>query len=256
MTLRDALFEKNSAHPQKQSSRSRRVRFGFATLHNSRSCPTMSSAASSTTGTLYSIRNDQVSKQRRKSSFKKESSPSRSASCSASTWSTPSKCLHFGVVDVYEFDVIVGDNPFVKSGCPIAVGTMQSHSVVNLEYYETYCKSPHKKTRDELRVGVLDRAQRLLRAGFSLTEIAEGTLEAERVKRERAETNRNIKWDGVHHVTETLKRTFLLRPTRSTRHLIVSTATTLSSALAAKTTATTLTFTPSIEQTPRVARSA
>jgi hypothetical protein len=42
----------------------------------------------------------------------------------------------------------------------------------------------------------------LLGAGYSLNEIADATFEADTIKRSRAETNRQQKWDGVHAMME------------------------------------------------------
>jgi hypothetical protein len=43
---------------------------------------------------------------------------------------------------------------------------------------------------------------RLLDAGYSIHEIANGTLEVLKTKQQRSDTNRNHRWDGVNAFVE------------------------------------------------------
>mmetsp|Transcript_8009 Transcript_8009/g.21668 ORF Transcript_8009/g.21668 Transcript_8009/m.21668 type:complete len:140 (+) Transcript_8009:211-630(+) len=89
-------------------------------------------------------------------SYKKSQSSASTASASISesslsgcedlaTCTLPYKKVDFDQIEVYEFPYILGDNPAVSSGAPIALGTELLHyESMGLEVYE-YSRSKEKK---------------------------------------------------------------------------------------------------------------
>jgi hypothetical protein len=153
---------------------------------------------------------------------------------SSSTTTEEKKSLEFGNVEIYEFRTIVGDNPEVSDGCPVALhpnGDRQVR-VLHVSIYEKHRSKLKQKSKDKLRLSVYERAQRyvrgldsrswpisrivryrsltllsahfyrLLDAGYSIHEIADGTLEALKTKQQRSDTNRSQRWDGVNAFVE------------------------------------------------------
>jgi hypothetical protein len=151
------------------------------------------------------------------------------SSSSSSFSSLIHKRLDFGVVEVYEFSVTVGDNPAVLSGCPIATGTMQKHSVVDFDLYEKEFKSTTKKTYDELRFSLHERNALLVEAGFSIPEIAKGRVEATKIREQREATRRKLKRDKQRaEKVQRLVQLLVSRPIRLTQRTTPTTTTTAS----------------------------
>lgn len=100
------------------------------------------------------------------------------------------KNVTFGDLTVYEHPLEMGDNPAVSSGAPLMIGwKAQSTSTRNLDLYE-YMHPQRRHGRKQLAIPVQDRAQILLKRGYSLTDIASAAMTVEEIKRQRAETLR------------------------------------------------------------------
>ena len=85
-----------------------------------------------------------------------------SSSSSFTTEETNKRCLEFGNVEIYEFRTIVGDNPEVSDGCPVALhpkGDRQPR-VLHVSIYEKHRFKLKQKSKDKLRLSVSERAQR------------------------------------------------------------------------------------------------
>lgn len=64
------------------------------------------------------------------------------SSSSSFLYDRHNKCLGFGEVEVFEFPVIIGDNPEVSDGCPIALGAFGRRTeVVHVSMYERHRKA-------------------------------------------------------------------------------------------------------------------
>ena len=66
--------------------------------------------------------------------------------------------LCFGNVEVIEFAVIVGDNPEVSDGCPVALDwNVLRSTCLHVTIYENY--RSQRRAKDSLRLSVRDRAE-------------------------------------------------------------------------------------------------
>mmetsp|Transcript_1397 Transcript_1397/g.2426 ORF Transcript_1397/g.2426 Transcript_1397/m.2426 type:complete len:182 (-) Transcript_1397:216-761(-) len=107
-------------------------------------------------------------------------------------------------ITIYEFPIVIGDNPAVSSGCPITIGwKCQKKDVRNLEFYEYLRRTERRKDRQNLKMPMDQRSQLLLRSGCSVEKIAKAALKAEQAKDERLETLRKIGWDNFAMAIET-----------------------------------------------------
>jgi hypothetical protein len=71
-----------------------------------------------------------------------------------------SKALDFGMVEVFEFPIVVGDNPNVSEGCPIALGWESlSHQVLPIDDYENLRGRKSSSSRAKMKLSVSDRAE-------------------------------------------------------------------------------------------------
>jgi hypothetical protein len=67
------------------------------------------------------------------------------------------KVVEYDCNTIYEFDMIMGDNPACKEGCPIAIGTkLVSTYVVKVSVYERF--RGDRRHGKELYISVPDRA--------------------------------------------------------------------------------------------------
>ena len=101
----------------------------------------------------------------------------------------------FGSVTILEFPQILGDHPCVSSGAPITLDwncrrTRQMDVQTFEDSYRSICP---RRSRRELALTGPERFERLLKAGYSLDDIAQATLEAQRVQTERTETAQSFK---------------------------------------------------------------
>jgi hypothetical protein len=136
-----------------------------------------------------------------------QSSPREFKSCSSRSFQSPSRSfrncrgLCFGNIEIYEFRTVIGDNPQVSEGCPVALDAEgKKLNTIPVQLYER--SRGKRRPIDELKLGVSDRNQRLIDAGYSITEIADGTTNAMHAKQRRQATNRKRRWDGVNAFVE------------------------------------------------------
>ena len=103
------------------------------------------------------------------------------------------KAVRFGVVQIYEFPIIVGGGPAPTGGPPITIdwvfpGEQPDGDMINIDFYE-YCNpSSQRRRKRELVLTPYDRTKLLFDSGVTLDEIADATLESDAVNRQRNET--------------------------------------------------------------------
>lgn len=126
------------------------------------------------------------------------------------------KTISFGDVTITEFGYQLGDNPACSSGAPVQIAWVNKEDsqavTLDLDMYE-YCKknkSPtsnkeRKRRLKELQMDVPTRAQILLKAGYTLDEIANATLKVEQIQKQRQESishNPPPGWETMTNVLE------------------------------------------------------
>ncbi|KAG7343118.1 hypothetical protein IV203_018397 [Nitzschia inconspicua] len=113
----------------------------------------------------------------------------------------------FDEVEILEFNYILGDNPGVSSGAPIALGDeLKSSVTLEVDYYEV--ARGKRRSRKKLSIPVHERAQILLNEGYSLETIAAATMEADNISRERIQSANMQSWDKVNEVSERFSKLF------------------------------------------------
>lgn len=119
--------------------------------------------------------------------------------------STTLKQVNFNDIEILEFHYILGDNPACTAGCPIALGTeLVGKATYPVDDYEE--SRGKRKNRKKMMLPVPTRAQILMERGYSIHEIADGTLETEKARQERSLTNSSQKWDKVNEMSERFGR--------------------------------------------------
>lgn len=117
------------------------------------------------------------------------------------------KRVDFRDIEILEFPYILGDNPAVSAGAPIALGNeLEGKTTWELDTYENGRKK--RKSRKKLVIPVHTRAQILLSQGYSLEAIATATLEADEINQGRMTSASNQNWDKVNEVSERFGRVF------------------------------------------------
>ena len=113
----------------------------------------------------------------------------------ATDGSKPSSVVRFDSLDIIEFPMELGDNPAVSCGAPVCLGNkVQSRQRVDLYQYEAWKGT--RRHRDELWMTVPKRAGILLRAGYTINEIADSVEETLAIRKNREESYKNQKWDN------------------------------------------------------------
>jgi hypothetical protein len=98
------------------------------------------------------------------------------------------RTVHFGTVHVYEFPIILGDNPSVLSGAPIALGCKCHYrSDHSIDSYEL-CHRAAEEGADVEVVSVNERERMLLKAGYNIYQIGNATRQADMIKKQRLES--------------------------------------------------------------------
>eukprot|EP00538_Stauroneis_constricta_P009180 CAMPEP_0119546396 /NCGR_PEP_ID=MMETSP1352-20130426/842_1 /TAXON_ID=265584 /ORGANISM="Stauroneis constricta, Strain CCMP1120" /LENGTH=190 /DNA_ID=CAMNT_0007591099 /DNA_START=63 /DNA_END=635 /DNA_ORIENTATION=- len=155
-------------------------------------------------------------------------SPSATTAEYDDTLSSTYKKVGFDTIEIYEFPYILGDNPSVSAGAPIALGPdLLNYETMELDVYE-YSQSKMRKERKSssssssqsssssssssrrknMILPVQKRAQLLLSQGYSIESIASATLEADTISKERNMSVSKQKWDGVNEMSERFGRFF------------------------------------------------
>lgn len=113
------------------------------------------------------------------------------------------KQVSFGAVQIRLHPIILSDHPGVSTGGP-PVGidwTYQTQMEVPLDLYERFLRKPCRKNKIRSRARILSREERsliLFRAGVSTYEMAEATLQARLIQRQRIVTASLWKEPSTH----------------------------------------------------------
>jgi hypothetical protein len=115
------------------------------------------------------------------------------------------KRVDFRDIEILEFPYILGDNPAVSAGAPIALGhDLEGKITLELDTYENCRKK--RRSKKKLIIPVHTRAQILLSKGYSLEAIATAALEADEINRGRMTSASKQNWDKVNEVSERFGR--------------------------------------------------
>ena len=126
------------------------------------------------------------------------------------------KTTTFDKVFIFEFSITIGNNPAVREGCPVSLGSECIHTtVLDLESYEHSRRpSSHKRRRGkDLYIPVYDRATLLMSQGFTLEKIVETVLEVEAIKKSRQESMKLNGWQKLNYAFDIAGKSIMRRLT-------------------------------------------
>lgn len=129
---------------------------------------------------------------------------SSSTTCSSSTMSKSglTKRLRFRTLEVIEFPMEIGDNPSVKSGCPVRLGDeVLSRNRVDINQFEAM--KVERRTKNKLRMDAPERSAILIRAGYTVNQIIESCVLANEIKKQREESYSKQPWDNLSYALAT-----------------------------------------------------
>jgi hypothetical protein len=93
----------------------------------------------------------------------------------------------------------MGDNPCCSHGCPIALGGFQHVSTI-VEDFDIYMydrSGAPRRTRKELMIAADVRTQMLITAGYSFTQVVQGTSDVLEIQQLRNESLQKSSWEDV-----------------------------------------------------------
>jgi hypothetical protein len=112
--------------------------------------------------------------------------------------------VSFDIVEVKVFTGEIGGNVCSK-GCPISLGwQVLSCAVYGLEAHED--TKFRRRNSDDLRIPRFERMERLLKAGYTIEEIDECTLETAAIRTKRENSIHQIPTDRFRYAMETVQR--------------------------------------------------
>jgi len=115
--------------------------------------------------------------------------------------------VKFNVIEIREYDIIVGENPSVTSGPAISIGWnyyKERTTRVLLEEYEAF-RGP-RRSGAEMVLPVCVRIEILTEHGFTMREIFEAMEDVARAKSRRNMTVTNMKFSKLEEVMESAVR--------------------------------------------------
>mmetsp|Transcript_17491 Transcript_17491/g.49415 ORF Transcript_17491/g.49415 Transcript_17491/m.49415 type:complete len:158 (-) Transcript_17491:278-751(-) len=114
--------------------------------------------------------------------------------------------IQFTDVEIREFRVRLGDNPNCSAGAPIALGDEVACYSRNLELYEHF-RSGERRHGKKLILSVPKRAALLMKAGYTVDEIAQATMDVDVIKRQRRDSmsGSNNGWSKVKGMISSMK---------------------------------------------------
>ena len=116
----------------------------------------------------------------------------------------------FSTLDVYTFDQILGDNPAVSCGPPLALAPQHSsHVTVDIGYFE-YKRKPRRATRKDLIESKQVREEFLKTQGYTKEEIDAASNQAASIKKKR-ERHFPKQWDKFQVAIEKTQKLLRLK---------------------------------------------
>lgn len=163
-------------------------------LKINKSTTTSSSTTNDDTNTLTSLDNS--------SSSLDQASCSATSAAPAVRRNSRRRRVCFSSLDVYTFDQILGDNPSVSCGAPLALAPEHSSHIKHndIGYFE-YKRKPKRATRKDLMESKQAREDYLKENGYTVEEIEAATTEAALIKKKR-ERHLPKQWDKFHVAVE------------------------------------------------------
>ena len=171
---------------------------------------------------------DIIYESRSSASKRRSSAPSNSLAVSLASASLSSKgrctsqgrrgvkTASFDKVFIYEFPLTIGNNPAVREGCPVSLGSECIHqTVLDLESYEQSRRSSiHKRRRGkDLYIPVYDRAALLMLKGHTLKKIVKTVLEVEKIKKSRHECMKLNGWQKLNYAIDSAGKSIIRKLT-------------------------------------------
>ena len=93
------------------------------------------------------------------------------------------------------FPLVLGDNPWVSFGAPLAMGGKPLHrTTVDLSTYESY-RAKRRRSGKKLKIPAGRREAYLLAAGYSLSTIIIAANASEKARKERVKSIQYKSWD-------------------------------------------------------------
>ena len=103
------------------------------------------------------------------------------------------RSVSFNSVHVHEHRVVLGDNPAVSSGLPVALGSLANTDVMNIDEFEEYERRGHGGT-----ARVLSKADRahLVKGTYTFLSMLKAKREVKRIQKSRLESFREHVMSG------------------------------------------------------------
>lgn len=117
------------------------------------------------------------------------------------------KYVRFGSIEIRDMPIELGDHPPTTGGAPLTIGwkpTTIRH--IPVDVYEICRADEPVRSEKDLQLGVTERAHILLKAGYSIKEIARASEEAHEVLKQREQSLVGQKMELWHVVRESAKR--------------------------------------------------
>jgi hypothetical protein len=119
----------------------------------------------------------------------------KAASESSSSLSQEKKNVSFHEINIWEFPLVLGDNPACSAGVPVTLAHKPaSETTVDVDMYEVIRKKKRRKGK-RLVMGVEERASAVLGAGYTLEEIAGCVMKVNAIQQQRIQSIQNASWD-------------------------------------------------------------
>lgn len=109
----------------------------------------------------------------------------------------------FDNVTIFEFPMVLGDNPSCSNGAPVCLGRKAiSSKTQSIDIYE-FIRKGKRRSRRRLILDVPTRAEILLSAGFEMYEIVDATLAVQAIRKSRVESLKVQGWQRLTIALET-----------------------------------------------------
>jgi hypothetical protein len=110
----------------------------------------------------------------------------------------------FENITIFEFPMVLGDNPSCSNGAPVCLGRKHTSSHTHsVDIYE-FLRKGNRRSRRRLILDVPTRAEILLSpAGFEMREIVDATLAVQAIRKSRVESLKIQGWQRLTIALET-----------------------------------------------------
>ena len=113
------------------------------------------------------------------------------------------KHVYFGDVQIHEFPLIMGDNPYCR-GAPLQLGWKPTKSeTIDIDIYE-FTHGP-RRSKKKFHMADVDREIYLLSIGYGLEDIIDVCEQGRKIRKDRYNSFHAKKWDRFRVVMESAK---------------------------------------------------